>query len=85
MRMNARVTSMIMMAGVLTTSGIAAGCAHHYHDHDEGGGAVVVTWSDREEPYYERWEHETHRDHHAWGERKSDEQREYWSWRHDHN
>jgi hypothetical protein len=80
MRINPRVTSMLMMAGVLTTSGIVAGCAHHYREND----SVSVTWSDREEPYYERWEHETHRDHHGWGDRSADEQRSYWEWRHNH-
>jgi hypothetical protein len=84
MRMNHRVASLILMAG-LSTSGILAGCMHHHEDRDHDTAVVAVTWSDREEPYYERWEHETHRDHHAWGERKSDEQHEYWAWRHDHN
>ncbi|HWZ60728.1 MAG TPA: hypothetical protein VNW46_17220 [Gemmatimonadaceae bacterium] len=76
-----RVTSVIWMVGVLATSGIAAGCMHH---HDEGGGYVAVTWTDREEPYYERWEHDTHRDHVDWGHRRDDERQQYWAWRHDH-
>jgi hypothetical protein len=82
MRMMSRVASTVAMVGALATPGIVAGCAHHYH---EDGGGVVVAWSDNEEPYYERWEHDTHRDHVEWARRNSDEQKEYWGWRHDHH
>jgi hypothetical protein len=80
MRMMSRVASTVLMVGALATPGIVAGCAHHYHGDD----TVTVAWSDNEEPYYERWEHETHRDHRAWADRNADEQHAYWGWRHDH-
>jgi hypothetical protein len=79
MRMFARVASTILTAGALASPAIVAGCAHHYHDD-----TVAVSWSDSEEPYYERWEHETHRDHVAWTNRSADDQHAYWAWRHDH-
>lgn len=34
--------------------------------------------------YYQRWETETHREHRDYKRRKSDEQKEYWDWRHKH-
>lgn len=81
MRMFARVASTIFTAGALASPAIVAGCMHHHHDDDT---VVAVSWSDREEPYYERWEHETHRDHSDWHSRNDADQHEYWSWRHDH-
>jgi hypothetical protein len=78
MRMFARVASTVCTVAALATP--MAGCAHHYHDDS----VVAVSWSDSEEPYYERWEHETHRDHVAWESRNSGDQHAYWAWRHDH-
>jgi hypothetical protein len=70
----------LLMAGALASTGIVAGCAHPHHDYD----TVSVSWNAGEEPYYERWEHDTHRDHSAWESRNADEQHQYWAWRHDH-
>jgi len=34
-----------------------------------------------EEPHYEQWERETHRQHVDFSKRTEDEQRDYWQWR----
>jgi hypothetical protein len=80
MRMHSRVAHVVLMVG-LVMGGAFVACGHPHHDYD----TVSVTWSDREEPYYERWEHDTHRDHVVWDQRSPDDQRAYWSWRHDHS
>ena len=67
----------LLFAGLVSVS--TFGCYHH-HDHDY----VAMRWSNGEEPYYERWENETHRDHKSWDQRNADEQRQYWDWRRDH-
>jgi hypothetical protein len=75
-----RVLRVLVTAGGLAMLGVAGGCMHHHHDND----SVTVSWSAGEEPYYERWEHDTHRDHVGWESRNHDEQGQYWAWRHDH-
>ena len=71
-------TLTLLFAGLVSSAAI--GACYHHHDYDY----VAVRWSVGEEPYYERWEHETHRDHRDWDQRNGDEQRAYWQWRHDH-
>ena len=72
------VMRVILMAGALASTGIVAGCAHPHHDYD----TVSVSWSAGEEPYYERWEHDTHRDHVDFDKRNDADKKEYWDWRH---
>jgi hypothetical protein len=67
----------LLVVGLATTTAVG-GCYHHYYG---GGGSWTVT----EEPYYERWEHETHRDHVDYAQRNSDEQHQYWQWRQSHS
>ena len=45
----------------------------YYHDYH--GWAA-------EEPYYNQWEHDTHRDHVEFAKRNKDDQKAYWDWRH---
>jgi hypothetical protein len=59
------------------------GCAVHarvydpyYHDYHP--------WNHDEIVYYQNWERETHREHRDFRRRNSDEQKEYWDWRHKH-
>lgn len=80
MRSGYRLFSALMIAGALASPVIVSGCYQH---HEHGYGATA-TWSDNEGPYYARWEGETHRDHREWAQRNADEQKQYWSWRHDH-
>lgn len=60
---------------------LCGGCAVHarvyddpyYHDRHDWGA---------EQPYYSRWEAETHREHRDFDKRSDDEKKEYWDWRH---
>ena len=47
----------------------------YYHDYHPWNGEVV---------YYNNWEHDTHRDHRDFKKRSTDEQKQYWDWRHGH-
>jgi hypothetical protein len=80
--MRARVHGLALILSLAGLASVATvGCYAHHHDYDQ----VTVRWSAGEEPYYERWENETHRDHKDWQQRNSDEQHDYWEWRHSHN
>jgi hypothetical protein len=73
----------ILLASVLFAPVILGGCSAHasYRTYDAGYGDYHV-WDAGENGYYTRWEVETHRDHRDFRRRKADEQKEYWSWRH---
>jgi hypothetical protein len=67
-----------IFAAMSTT--MIAGCTVHagyydpaYHDRHRWAG---------EQPYYNRWESDTHRRHEEFRRRQRHEQREYWEWRH---
>lgn len=67
---------------LLATLVIAVGCGHggyyndpYYHDHHPYAGETV---------YYSQWETETHHEHRELKERRKEEQKEYWDWRHHH-
>jgi hypothetical protein len=73
-----------LMAGALFLPALVAGCSAHagyydpyYHDH--------YTWDSHERVYYNQWEGETHRQHVDFKKRNNDEQKEYYTWRHDHH
>jgi hypothetical protein len=71
------LTLTLLFAGLAAVTTV--GCYHH-HDYD----SVSVHWTTGEEPYYESWEKETHRDHRDYSQRSADEQHSYWDWRHSH-
>lgn len=74
--MRSRIFAMLLLFGGVAATTTLGGCyAHHPHDY------VVAQWSVNEEPYYERWEHETHWDHQDYNRRNSDDQKAYWQWR----
>jgi hypothetical protein len=67
----------------MASTALLSGCAVHariydpyYHDYH--------AWNDHEVVYYGQWEHETHRDHVDFKKRKDVDQKEYWTWRHNH-
>jgi hypothetical protein len=79
MRSRFQTLNMIaLVAGLAAASPVVGGCFYHHRD---GGGS----WTVSEEPYYERWEHETKRDHRDYAQRSGDEQHEYWQWRQSHS
>ena len=70
----------ILLAASMAVPALCIGCTIHagvndpyYHDRHQ--------WA-AEEPYYNRWEVETHRDHRDFNKRNDDEKKEYWDWRH---
>jgi hypothetical protein len=75
----------ILMSLILLSQLFLGACAEHntyraydgyYHDHHD--------WDDREQSYYIQWENESHRDHHDYKKRSSNDQDDYWKWRHSH-
>ncbi len=79
MRLSNIILSLILMTGTAAASASLTGCATrvydpYYHDYH--------TWNHGEDVYYSRWENETHRQHEDFRKRNSDEQKQYWDWRH---
>jgi len=77
-----RYIGSLVLAGALLTSSVGfIGCSGHvrYYDVEYGD---YHPWNHEEIVYYDRWEHETHREHRDFDKRSADEQREYWRWRH---
>jgi len=81
-----RYVSSIILAVALFSPVVFSGCAVRasYRVYDPGHADYHV-WGNNEVVYYQRWEVETHRDHQEFKKRHSDEQKEYWTWRHDHH
>lgn len=64
----------IIMPVFTTGCTVHAGVYDRYHqDHH--------VWA-TEQPYYSQWEHDTHRQDKDFKKRSSDEQKDYWDWRH---
>jgi hypothetical protein len=82
MQWKPRILNIMMLAGGLATLTAASGCYTHHRYYESSGGEV---WVSTEQPYYERWETETHREHREYNQRRSDEQHDYWQWRRDHH
>lgn len=78
-----RSVSSILLAVALFLPVLFSGCAVRasYRVYDPGH-ADYHAWDGNEVVYYQRWEVETHRDHREFKKRHSDEQKEYWNWRH---
>lgn len=76
----------ILLAGALSSAVMFGGCAARasYRVYDPAYQDYHV-WDRSEAAYYQRWEGETHRDHREFAKRNSDEQKEYWTWRHTHS
>jgi hypothetical protein len=60
------------------------GCAEHARYYDPYY-TDYHTWNHGEVVYYNRWEHDTHRDHEDFAKRSDDDKKEYYTWRHNQN
>ena len=67
--------AIILASGVLLTGCRDRGSYHDPYYHDDHPRAS-------EQPYYDRWEQETHREHKELNQRDHEEQKQYWDWRH---
>jgi hypothetical protein len=74
---------LLLMAGVLVSSGLVAGCAGGERVYDSSHRDYHV-WNRDESTRYQQWEGETHRDHAEFSGRKAEDQQQYWEWRHKH-
>jgi hypothetical protein len=86
MRFFPRHVISIVLAAAFASPVIMTGCAARittgYRVHDSYRNDDHV-WDANEEGFYARWEGETHRQHKDFRSRSADEQKEYWTWRHD--
>lgn len=74
----------LFLAAALASSLASLGCEHHYRVYDPYYTDYHV-WNRDEIVFYNRWAHETHRDEHRdFRKLPPDEQKEYWTWRHNH-
>lgn len=77
--------SSLLLAGVLASSMAIVGCEHHYYRVYDPYYTDYHVWNHDEDDYYHRWAGETHRDAHRDFRRlPANEQKEYWTWRHNH-
>jgi hypothetical protein len=81
MRKLSRTLSMFALTVALSAPIMIAGCSGGYRTYDPYYNDYHV-WNNDEVVYYNRWEHDTHRDHVDFRKRKPDDQKEYWTWRH---
>ena len=81
-----RLSSLLLAAALASSlAGIACGHHHYYRVYDPYY-TDYHQWNDDEIVYYHRWADETHRDPHRDFRRiPPEEQKEYWTWRHNHS
>jgi len=79
-----RCLSSLLLAAAFAFPLATTACSGHYRVYDTYYGDYHH-WDHHEEVYYNQWEVETHRDHRDFKDRKADEQKEYWQWRHNHH
>ena len=78
------IVRLACVAAMLMSAAFGTGCIFHrtYRAYDSYYNDYHK-WNDREAEYYQRWCHETNRDPgRAYRKLPSDEQEEYWKWRH---
>ena len=83
--LNKSLVTFLLAAVLAVPVIISSGCAArvetgrvydpYYSDYHAWNGAEVT--------YYNQWETQTHRTHEDFSKRNSDEQKEYWNWRHE--
>ncbi|MGA7917986.1 MAG: hypothetical protein WCA00_22305 [Candidatus Acidiferrales bacterium] len=71
----------LLLAIALAAPVFVAGCEAHVRYYDPYY-SDYHTWNHGEVVYYDRWEHDTHRNHEDFNKRNEAEQKEYYTWRH---
>ena len=80
MRSLFRQVGSLVLAAAVASPALLTGCAAHVRYYDAGYNDYHA-WDHNEVVYYSRWENEGHREHREFNKR-SDAEKEYWSWRH---
>jgi hypothetical protein len=77
--------SSLLLAAALASSFAGIACAHHPYRVYDPYYTDYHVWNNDEVVYYNRWAGETHRDpHRDFRKLPPGEQKEYWTWRHNH-
>ena len=85
MSLGSRPLSSLLLAAALLSSFAGVACEHHYYRVYDPYYTDYHYWNADEDAYYHRWAEETHRDWHRDFRRLPErEQKEYWTWRHNH-
>jgi len=75
----------LLLAGALASSLAGIACEHHYYRVYDPYYTDYHVWNNDETVYYRRWANETHHDRDRDFRRlPPEEQKEYWTWRHNH-
>ena len=75
----------LLLAGVLASSLAGVACEHHYYRVYDPYYTDYHVWNNDEIVYYHRWADETHHDRDRdFRKISKEEQKEYWTWRHNH-
>ncbi len=87
MSINRRSSLTLLLGAAFALPLMTTGCATHvgvgYRVYDPYY-SDYHTWNDGEIVYYNRWLDETHRPHRDFRRLPREQQREYWTWRHNH-
>jgi hypothetical protein len=85
MKLGSHPLRRLLLTTVLASSLAGIGCAHHPYRVYDPYYTDYHVWNDEEIAYYHRWANETHRDpNRDFRHIPKDEQKEYWTWRHNH-
>jgi hypothetical protein len=85
MSIGSRFLSSSLLAVALASSVAGIACEHHAYRVYDPYYTDYHVWNNDEVVYYNRWSVETHRDpHRDFRQLNKDEQKEYWTWRHNH-
>lgn len=80
-----RVLGSFLLSAVFLAPVVISGCAerssYRVYDNDHHD---YHQWNRNEVVFYAQWENDTHRQHKDFRKRSSQEQQQYWDWRHDH-
>lgn len=75
----------VLLAGAVAGSLAGIACEHHYYRVYDPYYTDYHTWNHSEDLYYQRWADETHHDaHRDFRKLPPNEQKDYWTWRHNH-
>jgi hypothetical protein len=82
---SSRSLSSLLLAAAMASAMAGLACEHHYYRVYDPYYTDYHVWDNNEVVYYNQWAAETHRDpHRDFRKLPPAEQKEYWTWRHNH-